>query len=515
MWASRAVLVVLATAVMIPLFGLIVEVPAGTDQGLSFWQDPYLRRVILFSLIQAFWSTLLSVSLGLLVARALFYSPGFPARTVLLKLFGLPLVVPSIVAVMGIVSVYGSQGWLPLGRNLYGLQGILIAHVFFNMPLVVRLLLPVWQSIPSQYWMLGQQLEMTGWHRWKHIEWPVLRESLPGVILLVFMLCLTSFAVVLTLGGGPASTTLEVAIYQLLRFDFNPPQAVVLAMVQLGLCLGLAGLVLIFQRLPEVEDTESSQCMSVLWTGHWWHFFVISLAVVYTLLPMLAMLVDAFNGPLVQVLTDHRLWKAALFSVMLGLVSATVAMVSGWLLLSGTRQMYLNGLKRRAQWVELAGSIVYVIPPLVLGTGYFVVLRSHVNVFEWVFPLVILINALMGLPFVIRVLGPQMRQAHQRYDYLCQSLAINGWQRWRLVDWPMLRRTASLSAALVCALAMGDLGVIALFGSPESTTLPLFLYQQISAYQISAAAVTALILLLLSLSMFWAIERFVGGKANA
>lgn len=515
MWASLAVLALLSVAVLIPLVGLLIEVPVSVDQDLQIWRDPYLQRVILFSLKQAFWSTLLSVTLGLVVARSLFYSPGFPARQLLLKLFGLPLVVPSIVAVMGIVSVYGSQGWLPLGRNLYGLPGILIAHVFFNMPLVVRLLLPVWQSIPSQYWMLSHQLDLSSRHRWRLIEWPVIRESLPGVVLLVFMLCLTSFAVVLTLGGGPASTTLEVAIYQLLRFDFNPPQAVVLAMVQLLLCLGLAGLVLLLQRLPEVEDAGPTHTLPAFWSSHSGHSVIILIAVGFTLLPMASMLLDALTGPLMEVLSDRRLWQAALYSLLLGLASAMVAMVAGWVLLSGTRQMYLKGFRKRAQWVELAGSIVYVIPPLVLGTGYFVILRSQLNVFEWVFPLVILINSLMGLPFVIRVLGPQMRQAHQRYDYLCQSLSIRGWQRWRLIDWPMLRRSAALAAALVCALAMGDLGVIALFGSPESTTLPLFLYQQISAYQISAAAVSALILLLLSLTMFWAIERFLGGQSNA
>ena len=62
------------------------------------------------------------------------------------------------------------------------------------------------------------------------------------------------------LGGGPASTTLEVAIYQLLRFDFNPPQVV--SDGQLLLCLGLAGLVLLFQRLPEVEDAGSWHSLS-------------------------------------------------------------------------------------------------------------------------------------------------------------------------------------------------------------------------------------------------------------
>ena len=67
------------------------------------------------------------------------------------------------------------------------------------------------------------------------IEWPAMRASLPGIAGLVFMLCITSFTLVLTLGGGPAATTLEVAIYQALRFDFDPARAVALTLLQIGL----------------------------------------------------------------------------------------------------------------------------------------------------------------------------------------------------------------------------------------------------------------------------------------
>ncbi len=159
---------------------------------------------------------------------------------------------------MAVVSVYGSDGWLPLGRSLYGINGILLAHVFFNLPLAVRLLLPLWQVIPQHHWQLGEQLGMNAWQRFRFIEWPMLRETLPGVLLLVFMLCLTSFAVVLTLGGGPRSTTVEVAIYQSLRFDFDPARAVMLALLQLGLCMLVAMLTLKLQRMPEVEIAISA-----------------------------------------------------------------------------------------------------------------------------------------------------------------------------------------------------------------------------------------------------------------
>ncbi len=49
------------------------------------------------------------------------------------------------------------------------------------------------------------------------------------------MLCVTSFTIVLVLGGGPGATTLEVAIYQALRFDFEPATAAVLTGVQIAI----------------------------------------------------------------------------------------------------------------------------------------------------------------------------------------------------------------------------------------------------------------------------------------
>src|SRR5258705_14009113 len=56
-----------------------------------------------------------------------------------------------------------------------------------------------------------------------------------SVAALVFMLCFASFAITLTLGGGPRWASLEAAIYEALRFDFDPPRAAVLALLQLAI----------------------------------------------------------------------------------------------------------------------------------------------------------------------------------------------------------------------------------------------------------------------------------------
>ncbi len=513
------VLLLLMAFITVPLASLffasdILGSQTNQESSLAFWNDAYLRRVIYFSLLQATLSTVLSVGIGLFVARAFARYGDFPFRSVILSLFGLPLVVPAIVAVLGIVSVYGSQGWLPLGSDLYGLTGILLAHLFFNLPLAVRLLLPTWNNVPQQHWRISSQLGMNNWQQWKHIEWPALRESLPSVAVLIFMLCLTSFAVVLTLGGGPKSTTLEVAIYQSLRFDFDPEQAVILALLQLALSILIAVIASRFSRLPDVEPNVNIRSSIIPSSNKIMSFMLITSAVIFVGSPLLSMIIDATRGPVIEVLNDASLWRAAGFSILIGLSAASISITLGWLLLSASAEKAYSGNTRMAQLLELSGSVVYVVPPLVIGTGLFILLSKLVNVFEWAILIVILINGIMGLPFVIRTLGPAMRQHTQRYQRLCESLELSGWQRFKQIDLPLLRKPLGLSAALVTALAMGDLGVIALFGSPETATLPLLLYQRLGAYQIPQAAVIAVFLLASCLLSFWLIERGIGGKSS-
>ncbi|XIW45818.1 ABC transporter permease subunit [Escherichia coli] len=127
-------------------------------------------------------------------------------------------------------------------------QGILLAHVFFNLPMASRLLLQALENIPGEQRQLAAQLGMRGWHFFRFVEWPWLRRQIPPVAALIFMLCFASFATVLSLGGGPQATTIELAIYQALSYDYDPARAAMLALIQMVCCLGL---VLLSQRLSK------------------------------------------------------------------------------------------------------------------------------------------------------------------------------------------------------------------------------------------------------------------------
>jgi thiamine transport system permease protein len=521
-------LALLALTVGGSLAALLIAATNPTADSTALWRDAYLRRVVWFTFWQASLSTLLSVGLALPVARALARRQAFAGRRWLLKLFGLPLVIPAIVAVFGIVAVYGQSGFinrlaaavgLPTGQYLYGLPGILIAHVFFNLPLAVRLLLPLWDAVPGESWRLASQLGMRSGAIWRLLEWPLLRQALPGVAGLIFMLCFTSFAVVLTLGGGPRATTIEVAIYQALRFDFDLARAVWLALLQLFFCALLVGAGQRLARPMALEATpgraQDRPDLRALGGRIADAAFILS-AALSVLLPLAAVLYAASQGPLLEVLTDATLWESAWRSLFVALSAGSLALLGGWALLITSRDLRLR--RQRPGWaqvLELSGSLVLVVPPLVLGTGFFILLAPLTDVFALALPVVVIINALMGLPYVIRVLGPPLLQVAEQHDRLCASLGIHGWYRLRWVEWPLLRKAIGLALALCAALATGDLGAIALFGTQDTTTLPLLLYQRLSSYQMEQAAVTALVLVGLCLALFIAIERGLGGRRVA
>ncbi len=268
------------------------------------------------------------------------------------------------------------------------------------------------------------------------------------------------------------------------------------------------------QQQPEVSIEWSASQQPVNLPQSWFARLCIGLAGLFVLTPMLSLVIDALAGPLLSVLSNLATWHALLKSLLIGLLASLFTVLLAWFILQASSDQFIAGNHRRARLIEMAASSVYLIPPLVIGTGYFVLLSPHVYVFDWVYPIVLLVNVLMGMPFVIRTLGPLMRRQRRRYNVLCASLGIGGWHRFRLIDWPLLRKPLGLSAALVTSIAMGDLGVIALFGSSETATLPLLIYQLMGAYQIQQAMVAALLLLVSCFAMYWLMERLVGGRHN-
>lgn len=490
--------------------------------------DVYHLRIAIFTLWQALLSTVLSVIPAILVARALSRHPAFPGRRIILRLFAVPLALPALVAALGILALHGRSGLFAnlfaaadLGRwpDIYGLAGILMAHVFFNMPLAIRLTLGSLDTIPGNHRRLAAQLGMNAADRFRLIEWPHIRSALPGIAGLVFMLCATSFTIVLILGGGPRSTTLEVAIYQSLRFDFDPAKAVAFTTSQIVLTV-IA--VTAFFRLGQPADTgfgplQSGRVYSRPGRAETaFNCLLIVAALLYVGGPMVAIAVAGFSADLVRLAGDTAVWAATATSLVFGIAAASLSLLVGSSLVA--TRMTLQQRRRvpqagiLEQLVDAGAGFILVIPPVVIGAGWFILLRDTVDVFALAPIMVITVNAAMAMPFVVRVLRPPYDAARIRHDRLCAQLGLKGWNRLRLVDWAVLKRPIATAFAFAMALSLGDLGVIALFGSDAVQTLPYLLFSRLGSYRTADAAGLALLLGLLCMTLMFLADMLKGDR---
>lgn len=491
----------------------IAALLAGRLSGGLFlaFADPVVRSVLSFTLWQAFLSTFISVGLALPIAGALARQPDFPGRNWLVRLMAIPMGLPVLIGALGLIGIFGRNGivndvLMGLGLDqpvsIYGLTGILVAHVFFNLPLATRLLLSALERVPAEYWRMAASLGFSPLSTFRFIEWPALARIIPGVAGLVFMLCATSFTLVLVFGGGPAATTIEVAIYQALRFDFNPERAVSLALLQII----VTGAILAFlSLLPAATDTgaisgrrfpryDGRRPLVRLADG------LLLLAVaLFLILPLGQVVVSGLQADLGRLLLQPSFQVAAVTSLCVALAAGLVATLLAYGVVAAQGQLATarsQTFRSRVFGVALASvsSLVLLVPTSVLATGWFLAVRPRGDVADFAPFVVAGINALMALPFAVRVLGPAHAEHRARTARLAESLGLSVVQRLRFIDWPVLKRPVLTALAFTMALSLGDLGAVALFGSENISTLPALIYARMGSYRNDDADGLALIL---------------------
>lgn len=500
---------VVVVAVLLAFLGIGLRAEVRAGFGPAEWQ------AIRFTVLQAALSALISVGLAVPLARAL-ARRDMPGRQILVTLLGAPFILPVIVAVLGLLAVFGRNGWvntalealgLP-GVSIYGLHGVVLAHVFFNLPLATRLLLQGWQSIPAERFRLAAQLNLPPMTIFQTLELPVLLRVLPGAAALIFVISLTSFAVALTLGGGPKATTIELAIFQAFRFDFDLSKAALLSVVQLVLAGGAA--VIALWVIPQIPLTGGMDRAVQRWDARGGaqragDAAVILLGAAFLLLPLVSVALSGFAG---MPEVPASVWRATLTSLWVAGLSVVVLLtlalpLAGWI------------ATRPGGSAEAIGLLGLSASPLMIGTGWFILINPVIDPVSLSLPVTAVVNALMALPFALRILVPGLRGALESHGRLCLTLRMTGWTAWRWVLLPRALPQIGFAAGLTGALSVGDLGVIALFADQDRTTLPLQMYRLMGAYQTEAAAGAALILLLLALGIFWTCDRGARWYAEA
>ena len=489
---------------------------AGDGSAANAWsvvQDPDLRWRVGWSLMQAAATCLLALVLGVPLAWVLARWQ-FAGRDWVLRLLMLPFVVPTLVAALGVLAIWGPRGWLggPLAAVGFELEEtpwmLLYGNLFFNLCLLVRAGVQALKQVSSTRLAAARTLGATAWRAFWRIEWPVMVPWLASSLCLVFLYCFSGFGLALVL-GGQRYATVEVEIYRLVAHELALAQASRLALWALGLnMLAALAYAWIEQRLasparvaplPRKRVVTLTQ-RAVLATALLVLFMVCGA-------PLLAIVLRALlalaNGNSIALLLEEE----TLSALQNTLVFATLAVCLAVLL--GVLHALALHASRAAGWRKVAARATSFLPfaasPVMVAFGL-LLLYPH-----WSASLPILLGAyaLLAYPFVATALITALDQLPASYAQAAATLGATPWRVFWRVTLPLVGPALRRGTSFAAATALGEFAVSLFLSRPEWTTLTTLIHQHLGRpgdSQLDAAMLLSALLMLLTLGCFVLIE---------
>ena len=213
---------ILGFIIFLPIFGIFNKIEFNSLYLFEFIQSKYNLRLIYITFLQAFLSSLISCVLALPFAISLFRRKKKLINRILISLSGYSFVLPSILIVYSVIGLFGTNGALNKITNLYdvfnirtifGLQGILIAHVLLNTPFAVRIFVQNLNSIPKKYIEVAKSMNFSFWQNYLYLEWPIIRQNFFSIFSIIFILCFLSFAIVMSMFPDSTRVTKDTMNY--------------------------------------------------------------------------------------------------------------------------------------------------------------------------------------------------------------------------------------------------------------------------------------------------------------
>lgn len=456
---------------------------------------PATLRTLSFTVLQA----ALSAGATAIVSAPLVWALSryrFAGRSTMRALSLLPFVLPTVVAGLVFLSIFGPSGWAGVDLTAT-LRGLVVAHVFMNIAVFVRTVSPRLRGGRRDLEDAAAVLGATPAQVLRHVIWPGIRSAVAASAVMAFMFCFTTLGVVTVMGGG-AIRTLEVLIYRATLFDLDLTRASALALLQMAVLVVTVGVLLWLEgRVVVPAGDDPGRRVS----GLRQRFVLVAGAGVFGLfvaLPMLALVASSLTvggtwslagwAALISQggsTTDFDVVAAIMRSLRAAALATFVALPVGIAAAAAIAWVPKSGVPKsggRGRSLMRAGRARPVLKGLViiplgtsaatLGLGLLLAYgRPPVTLPGWL--LVPLAQALVALPFIVRILTPAIASFDHR---LLDAAALLGAPRRRAIRTvmlPALRGNVLAAGALAFALSMGEFGATAFVSRSLEPTLPL------------------------------------------
>ncbi len=441
-----------------------------------------IRSVAWFTLWQAVASTVLTLVVALPLA-AVIANVNFRGRRLVQALVTVPFVLPTVVVAGAFLAtgdrLGATSGPFSLSKSVFA---ILVAHVFFNVAVVVRTVGSYWGQLSRDDEHAARTLGTPAWQTFFRITLRRLRPSLLAATSIVFLFTFTSFGVVLILGGARQRTIeTEVFRYAISRTDFATAAA--LSIVQLIAVVALVALNLRLRsslaqsdRLAERARPAPNGRTSVL------SWFTIVSTIGLLSVPIIILVEQSLQTgsgigfdnyrslaerPPFLTVSPHRALVNSLWFAIVATAIATV--VGGW-----TSIAIVYSSAKVSRLLDIGYLLPLGTSAVTLGFGILITFDSGWLDLRQSWMIIPLTQALIGIPFVTRAVVPVLRSIDPHLREAAASMGSSPAQIRRDIDFPIARRALVVGAGFAFAISLGEFGATSFVGRrPDFMTVPL------------------------------------------
>ncbi|MBX0287291.1 iron ABC transporter permease [Halomicroarcula sp. F28] len=474
---------------------------------VSVLGDPFYHDLFAFTAYQALLSTVASVVVGLpgayLLARF-----EFPGRRLLRSVTILPFVLPSIMVAVGFLAMFGRTGLVNdvlavvgLGpvELTFTLEIIVLAHAFYNAPLVTRLVTAAWESVDPARVETARTLGATPLRAFRDVTLPQLLPALLTASVLTFIFTFMSFPIVLALGGLQLSTV-EVWLFARVQ-SLDLAEAATLGAIETALSLGLIYVYLRFEATQLNARGESrGRARTPLFAG--WRslvdpkrlalFAYVGAALVLFVGPLVSLVVESVTTPdgaltlrYYEFLLAQQASTAAGTTRPLPAITNSLLFGAGALLLALPMGVVVSVVATRERrgsrlWEALLTAPL-AVSGIVLGLGMLRTLVFGTTLFGYRITVtgpvaIVAAHAVAAYPFVSRNVTPALGSIDDRLVDAARALGADRTTALVDIELPLVVPALIAGAAFAFAISVGEFdSTVLLAEGVDSATMPVAL----------------------------------------
>ncbi len=479
------------------------------------------------SMVQGGLSAVLAVAIGYPVGISLGrYHRS--ARSVLLALFVVPFLLPVLIMVQGVQTVFGGSGVLTgvfpgLTALGSGLGGIVVVNLLFNVPIVVLLTAVGVESAPTNLEPTVALLGGGPWRRYRDVWGP---GSLVGALaggLVTFLFSALAFAAPLLLCGA-SCYTIEARIWALDQELAAPTEAALLGLLLLLLFVVPALLYLLTaDRLRRQGQGGRGRERLPSWPrpvgvalGAW------TLLVLVAEVSVAAVVIARSFYPLGVAGPTLDAWRALFSPRVTGalglpaggalgnslLFAALAALIA---LLLGILAGYAARRRRSgSRGLRLVLLVPLIVSPVLLAFALVTVWGPLLGGSSSVWALIVVSQAIIALPFAVPTLLISLSPLSETPREAAEVQGLRPFSAFLEVDLPRIRSALLTACLLAFVIGLGEFTATFFLATPTFTTLPVALYRLDALRLPLPAAAAAALLVIVSASALVAIG--LGGR---